>query len=223
MDGIHDMGGMHGFGPIQREADEPVFHEAWEGRLYAMRVSTPLANPGSLRQHIEKMAPGQYLNSSYYEKWLHAWTQILLANNALTEEEIQAREADLAAHPDTHLPRCEDPAQARQALERLHTPQPLQREAQAQPRFHIGDAVRTRHFHPPGYTRLPRYARGKKGLVVGYYGFQDFEDEVPAGSLPRVQPLYAVRFAAGELWGESAETQSAVYLDMWESYLETAP
>lgn len=219
MDGIHDLGGMHGFGPVLREADEPVFHEAWEGRLYAMRVSTPLADPGNLRPHIERMVPGQYLNSSYYEKWLHGWTQILFENGVLTEEEIQAREVALAAHPDADLPRRDDPARARQALERLRTPQPLQREAKAQPRFRIGDPVQTRHFHPPGHTRLPRYARGKKGAVTGYYGFQDFADEDPA---PRVQPLYAVRFAARELWGESAEPESAVYLDMWESYLEPA-
>ncbi len=222
MDGIHDMGGMHGFGPVPREANEPVFHEAWEGRLYAMRVSTRLADPGNLRQHIERMEPGQYLNSSYYEKWLHAWTQILLANGALTEEELQARERLLSQEPTAPLPRREDPAQARQALGRLRTPQPLQRVAEAQPRFRIGDSVSTRHFHPPGHTRLPRYARGKKGVVVGYYGCQDFEDEAPADSLARVQPLYAVRFAARDLWGESAEPASTVHLDMWESYLETA-
>jgi nitrile hydratase len=210
---------MHGFGPVPREAGEPVFHEKWEGRLYAMRVSTPLADPGNLRTHIERMAPGDYLNSTYYEKWLHAWTQILFENGALTEEEIQAREAELAAHPDADLPRRDAPARARQALERLRLPQPLQREGTSQPRFRIGDLVRTRHFHPPGHTRLPRYARGKQGVVVNYYGFQDFADEIPA---PRVQPLYAVRFAAGELWGESAESGSAVYLDMWESYLEPA-
>jgi nitrile hydratase len=219
MDGVHDMGGMHGFGPMQPETDEPVFHEEWEGRLYAMRVSAPLANPGNLRQHIERMAPGQYLNSSYYEKWLHAWTQILLENGALTEEELRDREALLARDSAAPLPRREDPAQARQALERLRRPQPLQRQADIQPCFRIGDLVQTRHFHPIGHTRLPRYARGKKGEVVNYYGIQDFPDE---DSAPRVQPLYAVRFAARELWGESAEAGSAVYLDMWESYLETA-
>ena len=220
MDGIHDMGGMHGFGPIPREADEPVFHEPWEGRLLAMRVGARLAASGNLRHHIEQMDPGHYLNSTYYEKWLHAWTQILLAKGALTEEELQAREKLLGQQPATDLSRREDPAQVRQTLEGLRTPQPLQREADTQPRFHIGDQVRTRHFHPPGHTRLPRYARGKYGVVVGYYGFQDFADEVPA---PRVQPLYAVRFAGQELWGESAEPGSGLYLDMWESYLEAAP
>lgn len=132
------------------------------------------------------------------------------------------REVDLAAHPDANLPRREDPTRAQQALERLRRPQPLQREATTQARFRIGDPVRTRHFHPPGHTRLPRYARGKKGMVVRYYGFQDFPDEMPPDSAPPVQPLYAVRFSAQELWGESAEPESAVYLDMWEGYLETA-
>lgn len=220
MDGIHDMGGMHGFGPITPgEAEEPVFREAWEGRLYAMRVSTRLADPGSLRPHIERMAPGQYLNTSYYEKWLHGWVQILLANGALSEEELAQREEQLRRQPAAPLPRREDPAQAAQTLEKLRAPRPLQRPATGQPRFRIGDAVQTRHFHPPGYTRLPRYARGKRGQVVGFYGFQDFGDEAPA-EVPRVQPLYAVRFAARELWGESAEAGSTIHLDMWESYLE---
>ncbi|MCC7263472.1 MAG: nitrile hydratase subunit beta [Candidatus Latescibacteria bacterium] len=222
MDGIHDMGGMHGFGPVPGgEADEPVFHQAWEGRLYAMRVSTQLADPGNLRHHIEKMAPGQYLTSTYYEKWLHGWMQILLANGVLSEEELQQREEVLRQQSAAPLPRREDPAQAAQTLEKLRAPRPLQRPATGQPRFQIGDPVQTRHFHPPGHTRLPRYARGKKGVVVDYYGFQDFGDEAPA-EVPRVQPLYAVRFAAPELWGESAEAKSAIHLDMWESYLEPA-
>lgn len=217
MDGIHDLGGMQSFGPIRREVGEPVFHEEWEGRLYAMRMATRLQNPGNLRPHIERMAPGQYLNSSYYEKWLHAWTQILVQDGVLTEEELRDREAALAADTGTPLPRREDPHQARQALERLRQPQPLQRAATSQPRFRVGDLVQTRHFHPPGHTRLPRYARGRQGAVVKFYGFHDYPDEDAA---PRVQPLYAVRFAARELWGESAELDSAVYLDIWENYLE---
>ena len=89
--------------------------------------------------------------------------------------------------------------------------------------FPTGDRVRSRNIHPTGHTRLPRYARGKHGTVTNFYGIYNLQDaELPAGCATRQQPLYAVRFDAAELWGSAAETKSAVYLDMWESYLEPA-
>ena len=84
MDGIHDMGGMHGFGPIIREEEEPVFHYLWEGRVLAIVRATPIPIPGGMRNNIETMDPGHYLTSSYYEKWLHARIKGLIDAGAIT-------------------------------------------------------------------------------------------------------------------------------------------
>jgi nitrile hydratase len=223
MNGMHDMGGMHGFGPIVREENEPVFHQAWEGRVFAMRQATPVPIPGGSRNNIEQMDPVAYLTTSYYEKWLHARIQGLIDAGVLTAAELAERVAFYRDHPEAPVPRREDPAgvqrvqaQLRRALQspRLDVPAP--------PQFRVGATIRARNMHPPGHTRLPRYVRGKRGVVERLYGVYDFQDAVPPGTTAPPQPLYAVRFDARELWGEAAEANSVVYLDMWESYLEPA-
>ena len=89
MNGIHDMGGMHGFGPIVREENEPVFHHDWEGRVFAIRIATPVPIPGGSRNNIEQMDPAAYLTTSYYEKWLHSRIQGLIDAGVLTEAELE--------------------------------------------------------------------------------------------------------------------------------------
>ena len=220
MNGIHDMGGMHGFGPVEREDNEPVFHHAWEGRVFAMRVVTPVPIPGGSRNNIETMAPLHYLQSSYYEKWLHARVKGLIDSGVLTVEELEAREARYRERPDTPMPQREDPERVQEVLANLRTHRSPRRDVDAQPQFGLGDPVRVRNLHPPGHTRLPRYVRGKRGAVVRYYGFQDVQDAQPTGVAVEPQAVYAVRFAASELWGAAAEANSTVCIDMWESYLE---
>jgi nitrile hydratase beta subunit len=216
LNGIHDMGGMHGFGPIQVEKDEPVFHHEWEGRVYAIRGSLV----GSVRATIERMPPSMYLTTTYYEKWLWAKTQNLLANGAFTQEELDAHIAYYRANPQVTPPRHDDPQAAQQAVALTLKPVSHRRETGAQPAFQIGDVVRIKNIHPAGHTRLPRYARGKCATIVKQYGVQEFDDATPSGEKAAPQPLYCVRFTGQELWGESAEPNSALYLDMWESYLE---
>jgi nitrile hydratase subunit beta len=223
MNGIHDMGGMHGFGPIVREENEPVFHHDWEGRVFALRIATPVPIPGGSRNSIEQMDPAAYLTTSYYEKWLHSRIKGLIDAGVLTEAELEARVALYRDHPETPVPRREDPdhvqrvqAQLRRLLESPRHDMPLQ------PQFRSGATIRVRNIHPPGHTRLPRYVRGKRGVVERYYGIYDFQDAMPSGTAAPPQPLYAVRFDAQELWGASAEANSVVYLDMWESYIEPA-
>jgi nitrile hydratase len=220
MNGIHDMGGMHGFGAIEREAHEPVFHHDWEGRVFAMRVVTPVPIPGGARSNIEVMEPLRYLRSSYYEKWLHARVKGLIDSGVLTAEELQAREALYRDRPDTPVPRREDPERVQAVLANLRTHRSPRRDVDAQPQFGLGDAVRVRNLHPPGHTRLPRYVRGKRGVVVRFYGFQDVQDAQPPGVVIEPQAVYAVRFTASELWGDAAQVNSTVCIDMWESYLE---
>ena len=226
MNSIHDMGGMHGFGPIEREENEPVFHEAWEGRVYAMATKSNFVIPGGSRYAIERMDPAHYLNSSYYEKWLHVRIQSLIESGTLTQAEFDERLAHFVAHPHAEPPRRDDPEATADAVSSSFTPVTHIHDVEIQPAFELGDRVRARNMHPAGHTRLPRYVRGRNAVVVKYYGVQDFDDTVVESSGAHTalradpQPLYCVRFEGAELWGESAEPKSAVYLDMWESYLE---
>jgi nitrile hydratase len=220
MNGIHDMGGMHGFGPIEREENEPVFHHAWEGRVFAMQRATPVPIPGGSRNNIEQMDPIHYLTSSYYEKWLHSRIKGCIDAGVLTAEELEARTAFYRDHPDTPVPRRDDPARVQSALQALRTHRSPLRDVNIQPQFSPGATVRACNLHPPGHTRLPRYVRGKRGVVTRFYGCFDLQDTLPPGVEVPPQPLYAVRFEAQELWGEAAEANSVVYIDMWESYLE---
>lgn len=224
MNGIHDMGGMHGFGPIRRDPHEPVFHQAWEGRLFAIRQATPIPIPGGSRNNIEQMHPADYLTTSYYEKWLHAQVKGLLDAGVLTETELEERTALYRDHPEAEVPRREDPVGVQRFLARLHQLESPLRDHDIQPAFNIGDAIRVRNLHPSGHTRLPRYVRGKPGVVTRYYGLYDFQDAMPgdAAQPEAPQPLYAVRFKGQDLWGNASQTNSVVYLDMWESYLQSA-
>lgn len=223
MNGIHDMGGMHGFGPVVREENEPVFHHAWEGRVYAMQRVTPVPIPGGSRNNIETMDPAAYLTSSYYEKWLHARIKGLIDAGTLTGEELETRVAFYRDHPEAPVPRREDPERLQRIQQRLcRVVESPRLDVPIPPQYRIGAAVRARNMHPPGHTRLPRYVRGKHGVVTRFYGIYDFQDAMPPGTAAPPQPLYAVRFEARELWGESAEANSVVYIDMWESYLEPA-
>lgn len=220
MNGIHDMGGMHGFGPVERDDHEPVFHAAWEGRVFAMRVATPVPIPGGSRNNIEQMDPAAYLTTSYYEKWLHSRIKGLFDAGVLHPQELEQRIAFYREHPEAPVPRRDDPENTRRTLARLRSWNSPRLDLPIQPRFAIGTTIRVRNIHPSGHTRLPRYVRGKQGIVSRFYGIYDFQDAVPEGSEALPQPLYAVRFDGHELWGDAAEARSVVYLDMWESYFE---
>ncbi len=223
MDGVHDMGGMHGFGPIIREENEPLFHHPWESRVFAIAVATPVPVPGGARNNIENMEPTHYLSSSYYEKWLYSRSKGLIDAGVLTPQELATRMALFRDHPDAETPTHPDPAAVRAQLKHSHPVQPPRQPGDIQPQFSIGTRVQARNIHPAGHTRLPRYARGKRGTVANFYGIYDLQDaELPTRCTTRQQPLYSVRFDAEQLWGSAADAKSAVYLDMWESYLEPA-
>jgi nitrile hydratase len=222
MNGMHDMGGMHGFGPVGREENEPVFHHPWEGRVFAMRRVTPVPIPGGMRHNIEQMEPSHYLTSSYYEKWLHARLQGLIAAGVLTAAEFAERVDYYRNHPQAPVPRREDPTLVQCVLQDLRTHVSPLRDLPIQPRYHNGDSIRARNMHPPAHTRLPRYVRGKRGTVTRFYGLFELQDTMPPGVEAPAEPVYAVRFDGRELWGEDAEANSVLYIDMWESYLEPA-
>ena len=224
MDGVHDLGGMHGFGAVDREKDEPRFHGDWEPVVHAMMQAGRMHgvfNIDEFRHAIERMAPSAYLGVTYYEKWLDGIARLLTEKGVVTAEELERRQAFFRDHPD---------AAAREAVAGTPpAPPPVDqtwlsfiRESKTPPRFSLGDPVVTRRRHPRGHTRLPRYARGKHGVIARFHGVQVFPDSHAHGLGENPQPLYSVRFDAVELWGESAEPNATVHIDLWESYLEPA-
>ena len=221
MNGVHDMGGMHGFGPVVR--DEAAFHADWEKVVAAMQGvirGQGVFNIDESRHGIERMDPADYLRAGYYERWLATLETNLVEKGVLTRDEVDARTAHFAADPSATVPRREDPALRARVL----GPRPgysLRPDGGAA-RFRVDDPVVTRNTHPRGHTRLPRYARGKRGRIARLHGVDTLPDTNAHGLGPSPQPLYSVRFEARELWGESAEERESVYIDLWESYLAPA-
>lgn len=220
MNGVHDMGGMHGFGPVIREKNEPVFHAAWEGRIWAisrLTRSAGLINSDESRFGIEQMDPAEYLRASYYERRLVTVEYNLVDKGVLSEEEIDARMRLLEKQPETALPSAPDVTPA---------PPPAPKDTESpptpEPRFAVGDEVITRNVHPHGHTRLPRYARSKRGVIRYIHGPATFPDTNAHGLGKNPHMLYGVQFDGQELWGDSTEAPQLVHLDLWESYLEPA-
>jgi nitrile hydratase len=217
------MGGMHGFGRVDREENEPVFHAPWEGRVLGISRACSaqhLFNIDESRHGIERMAPVDYLAASYYERWLDRTVRLLVEKGVITREELDRRMAQLAGGVDPAPPH-RDPKlldrMLRATKERTHFRQPG-----PPPRFAAGDRVFTRTDAPEGHTRLPRYARGKYGVIDAVHGTFIFPDTNAHGQGEQSHALYSVRFDADHLWGVSAEPCSPVHLDLWERYLEPA-
>ncbi len=223
MDGVHDLGGMQGFGRVEREENEPVFHARWEAEVLAMMRAgggRAVYNLDEFRHAIERMRPADYLAATYYEKWLDGITRLFLEKGVVTESEMAARTAFFGARPDAPAGAAlTGPLPARVPFIPGWT-QEVVRETGVAPRFAPGDAVVTRNIHPRGHTRMPRYARGKRGVIHRIHGVHVFPDSHAHGLGEQPQPLYSVRFEARELWGEDAEPRQSVHLDLWESYLE---
>lgn len=230
MDGVHDMGGMHGFGPVEK--DDLSWHDEWEVRVHG--ISNALAAPGGGRYSLESLDPAQYLGSSYYKRWLLARVNTLRAHGLITEAELEAAVRRFEDNPDAAMP-ADDPAAYEKALEAVREARKKagdstfppgsgsgDESSDGRPRFSVGDTVVAKTIHPVGHTRLPRYVRGRKGTVMCHYRPQGFQDDEPLSDHAGPQPMYAVRFEGRELWGAQAEPNSSVVLDMWESYLEPA-
>lgn len=221
MNGVHDMGGMHGFGPIEPRSNEETFHAEWEKRVpglvgVATRSGT---NIDQLRHGIERMAPARYLAASYYERHLFSAELNLVEKGVLTTDEIEARVALLGADPSA-VARRDDTALAEATIRaRVESRLPPASDA-ARARFQLGDRIVTRNVHVHGHTRLPRYARGKRGVIHLFHGVETLPDANAHNRGPSPEPLYSVRFDARELWGASADGPGSVFIDLWESYLE---
>ena len=219
MNGVHDMGGMQGMGPIEpeSESDAPVFHAPWEGRVFALRRAMGAWgkwNIDAMRHGIEKLPAADYLNYGYFGRQFLGFVELLIASGLVTRAEIDS------GSPARDAGRLRPALSAAGAAALIAQGKPAGRTVPAAPRATVGQAMRTRNIHPAGHTRLPRYARGKQGVVVRDHGVFVFPDSNAYFLGENPQHLYSVRFAARELWGEAASPRDSVHLDLWDAYLE---
>lgn len=220
MNGAQDLGGMHGFGPVVPEPeDEPLFHAPWERRAFGLTLAMGATGSWTLdtsRHARESLPPAEYLAASYYEIWAKGLERLLLAKGLATADELATGHS---VTPPARLTRVLTADAVPAALARGG---PTSRDAAAPPRFSIGERVRTIVAHPAGHTRLPRYARGRRGIVERDHGVFVFADANAMGLGPRPQHLYSVRFSARELWGPEALEHDGCYVDLWDDHLDPA-
>jgi len=206
VDGIHDLAGMDGFGAVLHSSAEPVFHHRWEAAAWALMMlvtEAVEASGGEFRHSIERMEPGHYLTSSYYEHWLTAAATLAVEHGLVTHAELEARAGGRfpLSGPLLAPPVADGGADV------------------GEPRFGVGDRVRVREWHSPGHTRCPRYVRGKAGTVVRVDGTHSVPDIEAHGTARRYEPTYSVRFDATNLWRDG-QHGVVVHVDLWDSYLE---
>ncbi len=226
MNGVHDMGGLQCFGPVRPERDEPLFHAPWEREAMALTVALGASgqwNIDQMRSARESLPPTQYLGLSYYQIWIQALCDMLLARGLVTPHELRAgRMID--------SPKAGVRVLAHDAVDAaLRRGSPSIRETETLPLYAPGQRVQARAMHPTSHTRLPRYVRGHVGVIVGVHGFHVWPDaaardryRVHDASNEAGQWLYNVRFEGTELWGPESEPGLRVNVDAWESYLEQA-
>ena len=211
------MGGMQDMGAVRRERDEPIFHADWERRVYALCSAADIEWP-IMRYHMELIPPADYLLMSYYERWLVALTAALTNTGVLTQAEIANGTGAVA------IPKGWEVLSAAQVHEELAPATKTGAKLSSTARFHAGQRVRALNINPVGHTRLPRYVRGKCGTIEREGEVVELQDMDAHGAAlgKRPQHVYSVRFASRELWGAQADVRDAVYVDMWEDYLESA-
>lgn len=219
MNGAQDLGGMHGFGPVEPEPNEPVFHAEWERRAFALTLA--MAMPGQWNIDMSRYArenrpPAEYLSMSYYQIWFAALETMLKERDLVAEDEIAAGHS---LRGPTPVPRVLSPADVAKVLYRGA---PTEREATSAVRFKADDRVRAKNINPLTHTRLPRYVRGHVGTIERVVGCHVFPDSNALGAGEKPQWLYTVRFDGRELWGPEGDPTVKVSVDAWESYLEPA-
>jgi nitrile hydratase len=213
------MGGMHDMGAIRYEKNEPVFHARWERRVFALYLATGAWHKWiieDVRYQRELIPPAEYLRMSYYEKWFAGLVALLIKSGLVTRPELER------ARPAPGSAKAVPPLTAKQVPAMIAKGFPANRNTPATPLFQVGQRVRARNLNPPSHTRLPRYARTKAGTIARDHGVFVFPDTNAQGLGEKPQHVYSVRFAARELWGEQASPQDAVYVDLWDDYLEPA-
>jgi nitrile hydratase subunit beta len=202
MDGVHDMGGRQGFGPVRYTFNAPAFHAQWEVRansLYALAVRLGMFNMDEYRHAIERMEPRHYLSASYYERSLTSLATLCVEKGVIPREELERRAGGVVP---LALPSA-----------------PGRGNAPARERFQPGDRVRVKMDYVPGHVRMPGYIRGKTGVVVNESPAYPFPDAHAHGIEAQDEPTYDVRFRSEDLWPDSSDP-ALVHVGVFESYLE---
>jgi len=205
MDGIHDLGGRQGFGPVRHSPTAPAFHEPWEKRanaLYSLAVRLGVFNMDEYRHGVERMEPRHYLSASYYERSLTSLATLCVEKGICTREELEA-----LAEGGFPLALASAPGRSNEPARELFAP---------------GDRVRARSEHVPGHVRMPAYIRGKVGVVVSESPAYPFPDAHAHGVAAADEPTYDVRFDTADLWTNAADA-AFVHVGVFQSYLERAP
>ncbi|CAP41750.1 nitrile hydratase [Comamonas thiooxydans] len=218
MNGIHDTGGAHGYGPVYREPNEPILHGEWEGRVLALfpaLFANGNFNIDEFRHGIERMNPIDYLKGTYYEHWIHSIETLLVEKGVLTATELATGKASGKTATPVLTPVMVDGLLSNGAS--------AARKEGVQARFAVGDKVRVLNKHPVGHTRMPRYTRGKVGTVVIDHGVFVTPDTAAHGKGEHPQHVYTVSFTSVELWGQDASSpKDTIRVDLWDDYLEPA-
>jgi nitrile hydratase len=225
MNGVHDMGGMHGMGPVVAETNEPVFHTAWERRTFAITMAAGFLGKWNIdmsRFARELMPPAEYLAASYYERWLFGLEVLVVATGLMSKNEIEAAVDGTTPAVGTTPEPPFRVLQASDVGKVLLKGGSARVDADVAAKFRAGDRVLARNINPVGHTRIPRYVRGRRGVVDRDHGVFVFPDTHAAGEGQKPQHVYSVRFTAHELWGADPSSRHAVYVDLWDDYLEPA-
>jgi nitrile hydratase beta subunit len=219
MNGVHDVGGLQDMGTVQHDKEEPVFHAPWEGRIYGIDRALRFIGKWNLdawRHQIELLPPADYFRMTYYERWLEVNQQLAIKYGLITPGELET------GSPDPGSAKATPTLTAAIAAQRLGRGIPSSHDPKFPPQYRVGQRVRARNINPAGHTRLPRYARGKLGIIMRDHGVYLFPDTNAHFQGEKRQHVYSVRFTARELWGVNASARDSVHLDMWDDYLEHA-
>lgn len=219
MNGPHDVGGDMAFGPIAPEADEPFFHADWEKRALGLVICSGAMGAWTIdesRRTRESLHPAIYYAASYYELWIRGLELLLQRHGFITAKDLNAGHPVDPARTPKRVLKAGDAAAA------MARGGPCDRPIASPPMFRAGDRVRARNMHPQHHTRLPRYARGKTGVVEAVRDGFVLPDTNAHGQGENPERVYTVAFDGRELWGDGADPALTVSIDAWESYLEPA-
>jgi nitrile hydratase subunit beta len=208
---ICDVGGLTGFGPVERTDEPSPLREDWERTIFGVSLCyAATVSVAAFRDVVDRMAPGHYLTASYWERWVTGLASLLVEQGVTTPEELTERAA--GAFPLCNPP-TDDSADVKRLIEGARTTRPS-------PRFAVGDAVSVREWDHRGHTRCPSYVQGKRGTVVRVnYDFALPDLEVASGE-EILEPSYGVRFTARAVWGAAATSEDYLHADLYESYLQ---